>query len=212
MRLILVIIALLGLSILKADALYNPGDFWQDGFCVQRTAKTPPAGSRSIEASLEGKWESLPLVEFPEVFWTWNKMRRTEYLETFRGMMSGKEQGAPKLSGPHNGMVASWGIARDDSHFKLNNAVKGCGFLPKAEKLTEITELLQSNIDSDMLTKLNILDSLYQSAEEVFSPNQLVSLELYSEPGYNTQTFINQMLNPACVTVFLDIQIGRAHV
>jgi hypothetical protein len=205
MRLILIIIALLGLSILSADLAYNPADFWQDGFCVQSTVKTPPAGAGSIEARLEDKWESLPLVDFPGDFWTWNKMRRSEYLQTFREMLSGKEQGAPKLSGPHNGMVATWGIARDDSHFKLNNAVKGCGFLPKAEKLAEITELLQSNIDSDMLTKLNILDSLYQSAEEVFSPNQLVSLELYSEPGYNTQTFINQMLNPACVTVFLDI-------
>jgi hypothetical protein len=96
-------------------------------------------------------------------------------------------------------------MARKDSHFKLNNAVKGSGFLPKAEKLAEITELLESKIESDMLTKLNVLDSLYQNAEETFSPNQLVSLELYSEPGYNTQTFINQMLNPACVTVFLDI-------
>lgn len=205
MRLILIIITLIGLSILKADIAFNPANLWQDGFCVQSTVKTPAPNSQNIEAQLESTWESLPLVDFPDTFWTWNKTRRTEYLETFRQMLSGKEHGAPKLSGPHNGMVATWGLARSDSHFKLNNAVKGCGFLPKPEKLAEITELLQDNIDSSMLTKLNILDSLYQSAEQVFSPNQLVSLELYSEPGFNTQTFINQMLNPACVTVFLDI-------
>ena len=205
MCLILIIVILLGLGTLKANVAYKSADFWQDGYCVQSTAKTPPAGSKIIEARLEDKWESLPLVDFPDTFWTWNKARRTEYLETFRQMLSGKEHGGPKLSGPHNGMVATWGIARGDSQFKLNNAVKGCGFLPKAEKLAEITELLQSNIDSDMSTKLNILDSLYQSAEEVFEADRLVSLELYSEPGYNTQTFINQMLAPACVTVFLDI-------
>jgi hypothetical protein len=188
-----------------ADNTFNPEDFWQNGYCVQSSAETPAAHSKSIRARVDGEWDTLPLVDFPPQYWQWNRARRTEYLEVFRKMLSGGERQQPRLSGPHNGMVATWGMARNDSKFKLNNAVKGSGFLPKADKMAEITELLERNIDSDMLTKLNILDSLYQNAEDIFSPNQLVSLELYSEPGYNTQTFINQMLNPACVTVFLDI-------
>lgn len=192
-------------SSLMAENTFNPETFWQDGYCVQSSAETPAPDSNSIRAKVDGEWNTLPLVEFPKSYWDWNKFRRTEYLEVFRQMLSGGERQQPRLSGPHNGMVATWGMARSDSRFKLNNAVKGSGFLPKADRLTEITELLESNMDSDMLTKLNILDSLYQNAEDLFSSNQLVSLELYSEPGYNTQTFINQMLNPACVTVFLDI-------
>ncbi len=199
------VVALLSTNILLADSVFDPESLWHDGYCVQSTARTPAPDSKSIEAKLEGEWQTLDLVDFPPGFWEWNQFRRTEYLDVLRQMISSGERQTPRLAGPHNGIVATWGMARKDSHFKLNNAVKGSGFLPKAEKLAEITELLESKIESDMLTKLNVLDSLYQNAEETFSPNQLVSLELYSEPGYNTQTFINQMLNPACVTVFLDI-------
>jgi hypothetical protein len=206
MRIVLYLtLILLISSILRARNPFDPEDFWQDGYCVQSTVITPAPESKTIQARLEGEWRTLPLVEFPGSYWRWNSFRRTEYLEVFRQMLSGGERKQPRLSGPHNGMVASWGMARSDSQFKLNNAVKGSGFLPKAQRLAEITQLLESKMDSDMLTKLNVLDSLYQNAEDIFSPTQLVSLELYSEPGYNTQTFINQMLNPACVTVFLDI-------
>nr|MDK2851586.1 hypothetical protein [Candidatus Cloacimonadota bacterium] len=206
MRIILfLIVTLLMSSMLWAETKFDPTEFWQDGYCVQTTAKTPDPGSKTIQAQLEGEWHTLDLVDFPSSFWEWNRLRRTEYLDVFRQMITNGERQEPRLAGPHNGIVASWGMARNDSQFKLNNAVKGSGLLPKAEKLAEITRLLESNIESDMLTKLNVLDSLYQNAEEIFSPNQIVSLELYSEPGYNTQTFINQMVNPACVTVYLDI-------
>jgi len=204
-KILYIILSLIAISALKAEQVMQPQDFWQNDFCVQSTVRTPAPGSSSIEARLEGEWQSLDLVDFPKSYWDWNTFRRSEYLEVFRNMLSGGDRQQPRLAGPHNGMVATWGMAREDSHFKLNNAVKGSGFLPKVDKMAEITELLESNIESDMLTKLNILDSLYQNAEAIFSPNQLVSLELYSEPGYNTQTFINQMVNPACVTVFLDI-------
>jgi hypothetical protein len=111
----------------------------------------------------------------------------------------------PQLSGPHNGMVATYGAARKDSRFKLNNAVKGMGFLPKASKIAEITALLESTMEAPLGEKLAVLDSLYRQAEDIFASDRLISLELYSEPGFTTQTFLNQMVNPACVTVFLDI-------
>ncbi|MDZ4182429.1 MAG: hypothetical protein U1B83_06095, partial [Candidatus Cloacimonadaceae bacterium] len=149
----------------------------------------------------------LPLVEFPEAFWEWNRGRRTEYLEIFREMLvKGSEATRmPQQSGPHNGMVATYGSERKDSAFKLNNAVKGMGFCPKEDRIEEMIELLKGSMEASMGEKLNILDSLYQNAEKIFAHDRLISLELYSEPGFATQTFINQMVNPACVTVFLDI-------
>lgn len=189
----------------KADSLPNPEIIWQNGFCKQVTAKTPARDSNTIEVLLEEKWHSLPLVDFPASFWKWSCGRRTEYIELFRQMFNGSRVGSPKLSGSHNGMVATWAKPRSDSRFKLNNAVKGSGFLPKADKLAEIIELLEHNLDANMLCKLDVLNNLYKNAEEIFCADRLVSLELYSEPDFCTQTFINQMLNPQCVTVFLDV-------
>ncbi len=111
----------------------------------------------------------------------------------------------PELSGPHNGVVATYGARRSDSHFKLNNAIKGMGFLPKPEKIAQITSLLETTKQDSMHKKLDVLANLYDNARENFSPDRMVSLELYSEPGFVTQTFINQMQNPACAIVFMDI-------
>ncbi len=207
MMLLSLIWLLLGSSVLLAKATLDPSEFWQDGYCVQKTAKTPAQGAVSIRAMVEGRWQDYNLVEFPQTFWDWNKARRKEYLDIFREMLEKGRDATrnPELSGPHNGIIATYGSARKDSRFKLNNAVKGMGFLPDEEKIDDLIALLEKNMDATLDIKLNLLDSLYISAEENFSADRLVSLELYSEPGYNTQTFINQMVNPACVTVWLDI-------
>lgn len=203
---IVVIMLLLGIDLMYAKGV-NPAKFWQGDYCVQTTVKVPAVDAKSIEAQVDGKWESYPLVDFPESFWEWNRSKRLDYLDIFREMLEKGPEASrqPELSGPHNGMVATYGAARQDSRFKLNNAVKGMGFLPKAEKLPEIIKLLTDTMDEPLDKKLNILDSLYQNAEDIFAPDRLVSLELYSEPDYTTQTFLNQMVNPACVTVYLDI-------
>lgn len=205
---ILLILAMLLLwTALPAEDNMNPEDFWKDGYCVQASAITPAPGATAIRALVEGSWQEFSLVPFPPAFWEWNKNRRKEYLEIFREMLEKGDQAtrSPELAGPHNGIVATYGAARKDSKFRLNNAVKGMGFLPKAEKLAELIALLETNKDAPLGEKLDLLDSLYTHAEDNFAPDRLVSLELYSEPGYNTQTFINQMVNPACVTVWLDI-------
>lgn len=207
-----IIISLLALLILGlCNALvagnFDPSVFWKDGYCVQTTARTPLAGDQNIYAVVDGEAQDFKLAAFPDEFWSWNTARRAEYLEIFREMLSKGPEASrqPQLSGPHNGMVATYGAARKDSNFKLNNAVKGMGFCPDEKSVDALLKLLESNLDADLGTKLNILDSLYQKAQDHFSPYSLVSLELYSETQYNTQTFINQMVNPACVTVFLDI-------
>ncbi|MDD2331111.1 MAG: hypothetical protein PHI68_00510 [Candidatus Cloacimonetes bacterium] len=203
---LVLILAIIGLASLFADESTYPDKFWKDEYCVQETAVTPSPGALDIRAKVEGTWQDYPLVSFPQSFWQWNKARRKEYLDVIRKMMDGSGSGAkPLLQGPHNGIVATYGAKRSDSGFALNNAIKGMGFLPREEKLPGIIKLLEDTIDESTLSKLDILDSLYANAEELFSPDRLASLELYSEPDFATQTFINQMLNPACVIVWMDI-------
>ncbi len=196
-----------GFAALNAVKAVNPEDFWKNGYCVQKTVKVPAVDAKRIEAKVDGKWQSYPLTDFPPAYWEWNRAKRLEYLDIFKEMLEKGSESTrqPQLSGPHNGMVATYGAARKDSRFKLNNAVKGMGFLPKASKMTEIIGILESSMEAPLNEKLIVLDSLYRHAEEVFATDRMVSLELYSEPGYTTQSFLNQMVNPACVTVFLDI-------
>ncbi len=206
--LILIVLTLLiAIGLLRAEDVVDPQSFWQDGYCVQSTAQTPEPGATSIRAQVEGVWQDFPLVDFPQAFWDWNRAQRKEYLDIFREMLSkGREATrSPQLSGPHNGIIATYGAARQDSRFKLNNAVKGMGFLPQEDRIAELIQLLRDNMEQPLDVKLDVLDSLYTHAEENFSANRMGSLELYSEPGFATQTFINQMVNPACVTVWLDI-------
>lgn len=181
--------------------------YWQDNYCAQKVAKTPAAGSSSIEAFVDGNWCSYSLVDFPKAFWEWSKDRRREYISIFRELLSAGSLSSrrPNLSGPHNAMVATYGNPRDDSRFALNNAVKGMGFLPKAERLDDIINILRGNMDASMARRLDILQELYDNAEELYAADRLGSLELYSEPLRESQTFINQMLNPACAVVWLDI-------
>ena len=205
---ILILLTLLiAIGLLKAEDLTDPASFWQDGYCVQTTAETPAATAKVIRAQVDGVWQDFPLVDFPQSFWDWNRSQRKEYLDIFREMLSkGKEATrSPQLSGPHNGIIATYGAARQDSRFKLNNAVKGMGFLPPEGRIGELIQLLRDNMEQPLDVKLNVLDSLYTHAEHNFSANRMGSLELYSEPGFATQTFLNQMVNPACVTVWLDI-------
>lgn len=206
MKKLLVFLVALTLSGLFATD-FDPASLWQDGYCVQTTVRTPSAEEAFIQAKLDGKWQDFDLAEFPTSFWDWSTSRRHEYLRIIQEMITKgpAATSTPALSGPHNGIVASFGQARKDSDFKLNNAVKGMGFCPTHQSLDSLLELLEGKMDAPMEEKLQILDSLYTHAQDHFSPYALVSLELYSQPDYNTQTFINQMTNPACVTVFLDI-------
>jgi len=181
--------------------------YWQDNYCAQKVAKTPAAGSGSIEAFVDGNWSSYSLVDFPGAFWEWNKDRRSEYISIFREMLNEGSPGSriPNLAGPHNAMVATNASPRDDTRFALNNAIKGMGFLPKAELMDDMINTLRSNMDGSTARRLDILQEFYDNAEELFAADRLGSLELYSEPQHESQTFINQMLNPACALVWLDI-------
>ncbi|MBN2460436.1 MAG: hypothetical protein JXB60_02420 [Candidatus Cloacimonetes bacterium] len=185
----------------------DPALFWKEGkYCVQTTALTQEEGSRTVRARMDGKWHDYELVEFTEEFMEWNLARRKETIELFRAMMRGEETGeGPDLAGPHNGIVATYGFQREDSQFKLNNAVKGMGFLPRREVIAGIITMLEENMDAPMPVRLEKLAYLYEKADSIFARDKQISLELYSQPEFMTQSFLNQMVNPVATIVFLDI-------
>jgi len=173
--------------------------FWIDNYFQQDCVITPQPGDSVIKAQVDGKWEEFQLVEFPDKFMEWDVQKRIETLDRFLQMKP------PELAGPHNGIVATYGYKREDSQFKLNNAVKGMGFLPKAEKLPELIQLMEDTDDSSFVKKLEILRYFYTNIDSLFDTDRQVSLELYSTPEFETQTFLNQMTDPSSTIVFLDI-------
>ena len=187
--------------------IYAQSNFWKDGYFHQTNVITPEPEDSTIRAKVDSKWQEFTLLEFPEKFMKWNVERRIETIEIIKEMMSdkGMKSKGPELAGPHNGIVASYGFRREDSKFKLNNAVKGMGFLPKREKIKEIIKLLENTIDTPFPEKLEQLTFFYQNVDSLFDLNKQVSLELYSIPKFETQTFLNQMTNPISTIVFLDI-------
>lgn len=178
---------------------HSSATFWHDGTFHQDKIDCSKIKEGTIRAEVDGKWQDYKIRDLPESFQKWSFERRLETLERFRN------QQPPELSGPHNGMVATYGVARNDSRFNVNNAVKGMGWLPRQDKLEEMINLLESTAGDDFNSKLNRLDSLYNQGSEIFDPGCQVSLELYSTPEFETATFLNQMINPACAVVFLDM-------
>ena len=195
-----------GLLTAKAVKLpKSPDQFFTNGYCHQTTAETAQSDSRSVRAFVDGKWHNYSLVSYPKAFMDWNIERRLGYLDTIRKLMKGESEEGPELAGPHNGMVATYGWAGQGSQFKLNNAVKGMGFLPKATKIDSVLIMLKKTIDSPMPAKLDILEGMYKDAANLFDMDRQVSLELYAEPKFLTQSYCNQMINPVSTIVFLDI-------
>ncbi|MEO0071117.1 MAG: hypothetical protein ABIK39_03410 [candidate division WOR-3 bacterium] len=175
------------------------GWFHQDNIDITKL------NSGQIRAKVEGEWRQFQLVELPEDFLTWNFSRRLAQLQRIRKIITEKIREMPEIAGPHNGIVASHGLKRNDADFSINNAVKGMGWLPKSERLDEITHLLQQTWNEPVERKLNVLESLYENGREVFDLTKQTSLELYSNPGFETHTFLNQMTDPGVAIVFLDL-------
>jgi hypothetical protein len=208
MRVVILCLIILSCGILAAKGVNLPTqaeDFFKDGYCIQITAVTTQSDAGSVRAYVDKKWHNYALVKYPNAFMEWNIERRLGYLDTIRKLMKGESEAGPELAGPHNGMVATYGYAGQGSQFKLNNAVKGMGFLPKATKIDSVIAMLKKTADDPMLAKLDILEGMYKDAANLFDMDRQVSLELYAEPKFLTQTFCNQMLNPVSTIVFLDI-------
>lgn len=173
--------------------------FWDGNTFVQRCVDASKLDENKITAFVDGEWQEFELTNFPEMFMNWNIKERESTLERItKGEM-------PKLEGPHNAIVATYGYRREDTGFRVNNAIKGCGFLPKREKIKEINIMLAETDTLHFMKKLEILTEMYEKADSLFDLNKHVSLELYANPERGTQTFLNQMTNPTSVLVFMAI-------
>lgn len=186
-------------------------DFYKNNeYFIQKTIDTKELDKGIIKGKVDKKWQVFKLVELPEEFLKWNFERRLLMIEKI------KKKEPPDFAGPHNGIVATYGLKREDTKLGINCAVKGMGFLPKKEKLKEVINLLKASINDSFERKINILESLYKKGKEIFDLSKQVSLELYTTKDFYTQTFLNQMVNPACAIVFLDIPSyklkGLAHL
>jgi len=184
-------------SIIFADGFGK--ELWDGNTFTHKVVDASRLDENIIKAKVDGEWTEFQLEELPEIFYQWNFQKR---IQTIEDIKTGK---MPGIAGPHNGTIATYGYAREDSKFKLNNAIKGCGFLPKKEKLKETIQLLKDTYNDDMMKKMAILISLYTKADTLFDLTKQVSLELYAVPERGTQTFLNQMTDPTSVIVFMAI-------
>ncbi len=174
-------------------------EFWEGETFVQKSVDASQLDENLIKAKVDGKWNEYELVDLPDEFIEWNMSERTESLENI------KNGEMPGLAGAHNGIIATYGYQREDSKFKVNNAVKGCGFLPKKEKIRKMIQHLKDTKKEHFMVKLDILLGFYEKADSLFDMNKQVSLELYSVPDRGTQTFVNQMTDPTSVIVYMAI-------
>jgi len=181
------------------DQIGSGEEFWTGNYFIQGSVDASNLDNNIIRAKVDGDWQDYELTDLPEIFLAWDFDERLTTIENIStGVM-------PGLAGAHNGMVATYGYKREDSHFKLNNAVKGCGFLPKKERIVDIIKLLKDTIAEDFPKKLEILTGFYEQGNSLFDMTKQVSLELYTVPEHGTQSFLNQMTNPVSVIVYLDI-------
>ena len=173
--------------------------FWDGDTFVQKCVDASKLDENKISAFVDGEWQEFELTNFPEMFMTWSVGERMATLEGI------KKQEMPNLEGPHNAIVATYGYRREDSRFKANNAIKGCGFLPKRDKIKELNQMLAETDTLHFMKKLDILTEMYEKADSLFDLNKQISLELYANPERGTQTFLNQMTDPTSVMVFMAI-------
>ncbi len=177
-------------------------DCWRDGYFVQENVDmSQHDASKIIRAKVDGKWEEYKTVDVPDEFVKWNWESRLKTLDGFKKM----PPTPPGLDGPHDGIVATYGAKRTDSQFIVNNAVKGMGFLPKKEKIKEVIAMLQKTSGNGFREKLDTLTSMYNNGRDIFDLSKQLSLELYTNPNFITQTFLNQIKNPVSTIVYLDI-------
>jgi hypothetical protein len=172
--------------------------FWKGEMFFQKSVDVSGYSSGVIKARIDGTWEEYTIKEMSEAFRTWNTEKRLEFIEHIK---TGK---MPGWGGPHSGAVATYGLRRLDSHFTLNNAIKGIGLAPKDENLDEAIERLESTYEHPMPDKMDVLTSFYQKPD-FFDWRKQTSLELYATPDFETHTFLNVMENPTATLVFVDI-------
>ena len=196
---ILCVVLLSGCAGQPEDGGFGSQLWEDDGYFIQKSIIADRLDEGIVRAKVDGQWREFSLIELPVPFTSWSFKRR---MDSLAGITKGD---MPGLDGPHNGIIATHGYRREDTIFQTNNAIKGCGFLPKKEKMKEIIQLLKDTNEDHFMDKLEILTGLYENADSIFDMTKQVSLELYAVPERGTQTFLNQMTDPTSVIVFMDV-------
>ncbi len=178
-------------------------NWWKGEIFHQDNVKTDRVDEGIISANIDGIWKDYKIKEVSAAFMKWNMDARIKSLEEVTKLLQG-EEGNLTLAGPHNGVVATYGGGRKDSQFTVNNAVKGMGFVPVKDKLKETIAHLEETISKPKVERVEILKQNYKN-EQLFDKTRQVSLELYAVPDFETHTFLNQIENPVCAIVFMDI-------
>lgn len=170
-------------------------NYWRGSSFHQTNLEVDEGGL--IRAKINGSWREFKVRELSAGFLDWNFKARLETIDAL------KKGNPPSLAGPHSAAVATYGGGRLDSHFTVNNAVKGMGFVPTRERIGERIEELKRNFESPMPEKLELLSAGYRD-RSLWDRTTQVSLELYTTPGFETHTFLNLLANPVASVVFLD--------
>lgn len=174
--------------------------YWIGGkYFVQDTVNTDDLPER-IWARIDGSWHVYPVRELPSEYIDWSINRRLVRLED---MLVGIMPSC--YDGPHSAAVATYSrFGRGDSEFKVNNAIKGMGFIPKQERIADVIQQLKDTQDASMTAKVQVLIDNY-SDRDLWDMTCQGSLELYTTPSFETHSFTNQMRNPVSTVVFLDV-------
>lgn len=180
---------------------------WEGEYCVQSNIDMSKMKSGIIRARIEGEWTDCQIRELPRDFAVWNFDQRAEDLkmmfDTFKA--GGMPNFRSLMLGPHSPAIASYGGEKRDSQFSINNAIKGMGWVPKAEHLKETIEAFQkAGKEIRGTDKLAFLRKYYTKHRNIYDLTKQISLELYSTPKFETHTFLNVMENPCVSLVYLD--------
>lgn len=195
----MIIIAMIFICFGACNSEQENVKLWSGNTFHQKTVDISKYSEGIIKAKVEGKWQEFNIRALPDSFMEWNTNARLETIEKIKKMQP------PPLNGPHNAMIASHGRKRPDSQFSINNAVKGTGFIPKEKYLKEVIKQLNSTINNPFGEKIAILENFYENGDSIFDHTKLASLELYTTPKFETQTFLNQMTDPGVTVLYLDI-------
>ena len=173
--------------------------YWRDGgkFFVQENVDTTNVDSTGvIRARIEGQWHDFVVREIDDALFSFNiAMRKNMLGMTQLGM----------YNDGHNAAVASYGGNRGDSYFTLNVAFKGMGWVPRADRIDERTELYSSKYRDSTMAKAQTLLAGYNEPD-LWDRRIQGSLELYTEANNETHTFLNQMVNPVSTLCFLAME------
>lgn len=178
-------------------------EHWTDGSFSQDNLDISGESEGIMRARIDGVWTEFPRTPLPDAFMEWNLAARLEMLGSISRLMMGGEGQGPSLAGPHNAAMATYSALRRDSLMTVNNAFKGMGLCPVADRIGGLIDHMRGTAGASMPEKLAYLTELYSDAGN-FDRTRMISLELYATPDFETHTFLNILSNPSTSLVFLD--------